>query len=80
MAGVLWDLVLGLFGVQWVFPETVKEVLFSWKGPFMGKKVKRFGNPFRCTFFGRFGKERNRLAFRGRGGVSNSEAQKLFCL
>ena len=26
---VLWDLVLGLFGVQWVFPETIKEVLFS---------------------------------------------------
>ena len=26
---VLWDLVLGLFGVQWVLPETIKEVLFS---------------------------------------------------
>ena len=26
---VLWDLVLGVFGVQWMFLETVKEVLFS---------------------------------------------------
>ena len=26
---VLWDIVLGLLGVKWVFPETVKEVLIS---------------------------------------------------
>ena len=38
VARMLWDIVLGLFGVQWVFPETVKEVLFSWRGPFVGKK------------------------------------------
>ena len=25
----LWELVLGLVGVKWVFPESVKEVLFS---------------------------------------------------
>ena len=30
MARVLWDLVLGLVGVKWVFPNTVKEVLYSW--------------------------------------------------
>ena len=53
---VLWDIVLDLFGVQWVFPETVKEVLFSWRGPFVGKKGKRFGNLFRCTLFRRFGR------------------------
>ena len=29
VARVLWDIVLGLFGAQWVFPETVKEILFS---------------------------------------------------
>ncbi|RVX02717.1 LINE-1 reverse transcriptase-like [Vitis vinifera] len=27
----LWELVLGLLGVKWAFPETVKEVLFSWR-------------------------------------------------
>ncbi|RVW87985.1 hypothetical protein CK203_033887 [Vitis vinifera] len=41
----------------WVFPETVKEVLTSWRGPFVGKKRKRYGNPFRCVFFGRFGRK-----------------------
>ena len=58
MGRVLWDIVLGLFGAQWVFPETVKEVLFSWRGSFVGKKrkKKKSGNPFRCSFFGWFGK------------------------
>ena len=41
MARVLWDLVLGLFGVQWMFSKTVKEVLFSWRGSFVEKKMKK---------------------------------------
>ena len=64
MARVLWDIVLGLFGAQWVFLETVKEVLFSWRGSFVGKKRKKIWKsiPFIfCTLW----KERNMLAFRG---------------
>ena len=38
MASVLWGIVLSLFGAQWVFLETVKEVIISWKGSFVGKK------------------------------------------
>ncbi|RVW67586.1 hypothetical protein CK203_063027, partial [Vitis vinifera] len=38
---VMWDIVLGLSDVQWVFPETAKEVLTSWRGPFVGKKRKK---------------------------------------
>ena len=38
---VLWDMICALFGVQWVFPETVKEVLLSWRGPFVGEKRKK---------------------------------------
>ena len=38
---VLWEIVLALFGVQWVFPESVKEVLFSWRDPFVGKKKEK---------------------------------------
>ena len=38
---VLWDIVIGLSGVQWVFPEIVNEVLTSWRGPFVGKKRKK---------------------------------------
>ncbi|KAJ9697654.1 hypothetical protein PVL29_006993 [Vitis rotundifolia] len=57
---ILWDIILGLFSAQWVFPEFVKEVLFSWKGSFVGKKGKSCGSPSRCTFFGQFGKRGTR--------------------
>ena len=68
VARVLWELVLGLFGVQWAFPETVKEVLFSWRGSFVGKKRKKLWNFIPLFIFWTVWKERNRLAFRGGGG------------
>ena len=41
VARALWELVLGLVGVKWVFPESVKEVLFSWRGHLVGKKKEK---------------------------------------
>ena len=38
---VLWDLLLAIVGVKWVFPLSVKETLLSWGGSFMGKKRKK---------------------------------------
>ncbi|KAJ9705958.1 hypothetical protein PVL29_003867 [Vitis rotundifolia] len=61
----LWDIVLALVGVQWVFPETVKEVLWSWRGSFVGRKRKRIWNSIPLCIFWTVWKERNRLAFRG---------------
>ena len=72
VARVLWDLVLGLVGVKWAFPNTVKEVLYSWGGAFVGKKRKKFWNSIPLFIFWMVWKEMNRLAFRG-GGFSNSE-------
>ncbi|RVW92919.1 putative ribonuclease H protein [Vitis vinifera] len=37
----LWDIVFDLVDVKWVFPGTVKEVLASWRGSFVGKKRKK---------------------------------------
>ena len=37
----LWDIAFALFGIQWVFPERVKEALFCWQGSFVGKKRKK---------------------------------------
>ena len=68
VARVLWDLVLGLFGVQWAFPKTVKKVLFSWGGAFVGKKKKKLWNFIPLFIFWTVWKEMNRLAFRGEGG------------
>ena len=62
---VLWEIVLALFGAQWVFLEIVKEVLFCWRGPFVGKKRKKIWNSIPLCIFWTVWKERNRLAFRG---------------
>ena len=62
---VLWEIVFALFGAQWVFPETDKEVLFGWRGPFVGKKRKKIWNSIPLCIFWMVWKERNKLAFRG---------------
>ena len=62
---VLWEIALVLFGIQWVFPETVKEVLFSWRGgPFVGKKWKKIWKFIQLCIFWTVWKEMNRLGFR----------------
>ena len=61
---VLWEIILALFGVQWVFPETVKEVLFYCRGPFVGKKRKKIWNSIPLCIFWTVWNERNKLAFR----------------
>ena len=58
-------MVLSLFGAQWVFPETIKEVIISWKDSFVGKKRKRIWRSIPLFIFWTVWKERNRLAFRG---------------
>ena len=65
VAKVLWDMVFALFGVQWVFPKTVKEVLLSWRGPFVGIKRKKIWKSIPLYIFWTLWNERNRLAFRG---------------
>ena len=43
----LWDLLLAIVGVNWVFPLTFREALLSRSGSFVGKKHKKNldGNP-----------------------------------
>ena len=47
-----------------VFPELVKEALFSWRGSFVGKKRKKIWNSIPLCIFWTVWKERNRLVFR----------------
>ena len=72
----LWDIVLGLVDVKWVFPEIVKEVLTSWRSPFVGKKRKKVWKSTLLCIFWTVWKERNRLTFRG--GVLNIQKLKNF--
>ena len=76
---VLWEIVLALFGANWVFPETVKEMLLSWRDPFVGKKRKKIWNSIPLCIFWTVWKEINILAFKG-GGSSYTEVEKFFCL
>ncbi|KAJ9709030.1 hypothetical protein PVL29_000829 [Vitis rotundifolia] len=73
VARTLWDIVLALVGVHWAFPEKVKEVLWSWRGSFVGRKRKRIWNSIPLCIFWTVWKERNRLAFRG----GHLDTQKL---
>ena len=74
VARVLWGIVLSLFGAQWVFTETVKEAVLSWKGSFVGKKREKIWRSIPLFIFWTVWKERNRLAFGGGGGVSYTES------
>ena len=37
----LWHFVFSLFGVFWVLPSSVKEVLLGWHGSFVGRYKKK---------------------------------------
>ena len=60
---ILWELLLAIFGVSWVFPLFVSETLLSWNGSFVGKRHKKawLAAPL-CIFWTTWG-ERNRLVF-----------------
>ena len=75
----LWDIVFGLVDVKWVSPGTVKEVLASWRGSWVGKKRKKIWDAIPLCIFWTGWKERNRLAFRG-GGFECSKVKEFFCL
>ena len=40
-ARIMWDLLLAIFGISWVFPLFVKEILVSWEGSFVGKRRRK---------------------------------------
>ncbi|RVX07434.1 putative ribonuclease H protein [Vitis vinifera] len=50
VARELWDLVLGLVGVKWVFPKSVKEVLYSWGVVYGGEAAFPFRFPGMDSF------------------------------
>ena len=59
-----------------MLPESVIEVLLSWRGPFVGKKRKKIWNSIPLCIFWTVWKERNKLAFRG--GSLDIQKFKIF--
>ncbi|KAL6333218.1 hypothetical protein AAG906_028401 [Vitis piasezkii] len=68
VARALWDIIL----------ETVKEVLTTWRGPFVRKKRKKVWKSILLCIFWTVWKERNMLAFRV-GGVEYPKIKEFFC-
>ena len=60
----LWDIILSLVSVSWVFPKDVKAMLLSWKGSIVGKKRRMTWNSIPFCNFWTVWKERNYIAFR----------------
>ena len=62
-ARTLWVLLFSLFGVQWVLPTTVKDMLLGWNGTFVGKKRKGVWKASPLCLFWTVWKRRNKVAF-----------------
>ena len=59
---VLWELLFALFGVMWILPLSIREILLGWHGSFMGKKRKKVWMTSPLCFLWMVWKERNRIA------------------
>ena len=46
VANELWATVLSLFGMHWVMPRRVVDLLDCWQGSLAGIKILRFGRLF----------------------------------
>ena len=62
-AKMLWDLILSIVGISWVFPHSVLHTLLAWQGAAVGKKSKKlwFAAPL-CLFWNLWC-ARNKLVF-----------------
>ena len=62
-AKMLWDLILSIVGISWVFPQSVLHTLLAWQGAAVGKRRKKiwFAAPL-CLFWNLW-HARNRLVF-----------------
>ena len=62
-AKMLWDLLLSIVGISWVFPQSVIHTLLAWQGTAVGKKRRKiwFAAPL-CLFWNLW-RARNLLVF-----------------
>ena len=51
-AKMLWDLLLSIGGISWVFPSSILHTLLAWQGIAVGKKRKKFGHQLPCACSG----------------------------
>ena len=62
-AKMLWDLLLSIVGISWVFSNTVLHTLIAWQGAAVGKKRKKIWLAAPLCLFWNLWRARNRLVF-----------------
>ena len=63
IAKMLWDLLLSIVGISWVFSNTVLHTLIAWQGAVVGKKRKKIWLAAPLCLFWNLWRARNRLVF-----------------
>ena len=62
-ARTLWEIILEIVGIEWVFPFSVRHALLSWQGAQVGKKRKKVWRAAPLCLFWTIWRERKRVAF-----------------
>ena len=60
---MLWELILAIVGIGWVFHFSVWQVLLAWQGTRVGKKCKKVWRVAPFCLFWTVWPERNRATF-----------------
>ena len=63
IAKMLWDLILSIVGISWVFPHSVRHTLLAWQGAAVGKKRKKIWLAAPLCLFWNLWCARNSLVF-----------------
>ena len=66
-AQMLWNLLLSIFGISWVFSQSVLHTLLAWQGAAVGKKRRRIWLAAPLCLFWTLWRVRNRLSFENEG-------------
>ena len=77
-AKLLWDLLLVITNLHWVFPCTVRQLLLAWQSASIGKKRKRVWMAAPLCIFWTLWMERNRVVFENE--VPSAHRMKSFFL
>lgn len=65
MARELWSLVFALFGVSWIMPKMVVQILACWQGKFHNNSGVRVWKAAALCILWTIGRERNSRTFDG---------------
>jgi hypothetical protein len=76
VVSLLWSWILGVFGISWVLPQTVAELLFSWWNG-LGRHSSDVWNLVPLCLMWSVWKERNSRTFED---VSSTDIQLQDCL